>query len=121
MPDKEGDAVYRVVVKQAVEQHLAVARDRASARTISAKWEKLSRSVWEFLGKHQGLRSDGHNVMVYHDSGDLGGFGRGEQIPRARQCGWRPGSKEKVGTPRPVADDPNSPAAISWAACGRGH
>src|ERR1700688_5146424 len=81
MPDKESGAVYRVVVEQAAEQPLAVAKDRASARTMSAKWEKLSRSVWEFLGKHPGLRVDGHNVMVYHDSGDLGGFGRGEQIP----------------------------------------
>ena len=66
MPDKESGAVYRVVVEQAAEQPLAVAKDRASARTMAAKWEKLSRSVWEFLGKHQGLRVDGHNVMVYH-------------------------------------------------------
>jgi effector-binding domain-containing protein len=35
-------------------------------KEISTAFKPALDSVWAFLGKHPGLRTDGHNVFLYH-------------------------------------------------------
>ena len=45
---------------------LAAVRRRVRLNQISAVWRPALDQVWEFLQQHPGLRSDGHNVFLYH-------------------------------------------------------
>jgi len=45
---------------------LAAVRRRVVVRDISTAFKPALDSVWAFLGKHPGLRTDGHNIFLYH-------------------------------------------------------
>jgi effector-binding domain-containing protein len=59
-------AAYRVDIREVVPQLLAVVRDRATSATLVAKI--LGSPVWDYMRAH-GIKSGGHNVVVYFDEG----------------------------------------------------
>lgn len=59
----------QVVTKTVSAQPLAAVRRRAFSRDVGRIWGPALDLVWEFLGRHPGLRTDGHNCFVYRHSG----------------------------------------------------
>lgn len=57
---------YQVVPKTVSAQPLAAVRRRALTRDIGRVWKPALDLVWEFLRRHEGLRTDGHNCFLYH-------------------------------------------------------
>ena len=57
---------YQVVTKTINAQTLAAVRRRVSSRNVGRIWKPALDLVWEFLGRHEGLRGDGHNCFLYH-------------------------------------------------------
>jgi len=45
---------------------LAAVRRQVRISQISAVWRPALDQVWAFLRQHPGLRTDGHNVFLYH-------------------------------------------------------
>jgi effector-binding domain-containing protein len=45
---------------------LAAVRRTAAPREIPGVFKPALDLVWAFLGRHKGLRTDGHNVFLYH-------------------------------------------------------
>ena len=45
---------------------LAAVRRQAAIAQVAAVWRPALDKVWEFLRRHPGLRSDGHNIFLYH-------------------------------------------------------
>jgi effector-binding domain-containing protein len=45
---------------------LAAARRQVRIGQVGSAWRPALDKVWEFLQQHPGLRSDGHNVFLYH-------------------------------------------------------
>jgi effector-binding domain-containing protein len=45
---------------------LAAVRRRVTIGAVGATWKPALDLVWAFLRAHPGLRTDGHNVFVYH-------------------------------------------------------
>ena len=56
----------KVVIQTVRAQPLAAVRRRALGRDIGRIWKPALDLVWEFLRRHEGLRTDGHNCFVYH-------------------------------------------------------
>ena len=57
---------YQVVTRSVRAQTLAAVRRRAFIRDIGRVWKPALDLVWEFLRRHEGLRTDGHNCFLYH-------------------------------------------------------
>lgn len=55
-----------VTVEQLRPRLLAAVRRTAAPRDIPTVFKPALDLVWAFLGKHPGLRTDGHNVFLYH-------------------------------------------------------
>jgi effector-binding domain-containing protein len=45
---------------------LAAVRRKVRIGQIGAAWRPALDQVWQFLSQHPGLRSDGHNIFLYH-------------------------------------------------------
>jgi effector-binding domain-containing protein len=45
---------------------LAAVRREIAPGKIAAAWKPALDMVWQFIRNHQGLRTDGHNIFVYH-------------------------------------------------------
>jgi hypothetical protein len=45
---------------------LAAVRRQVRVDEIGSAWRPALDKVWEFLRQHPGLRTDGHNVFLYH-------------------------------------------------------
>lgn len=45
---------------------LAAVRRQVRIGQVGSVWRPALDKVWEFLEKHPGLRTDGHNVFLYH-------------------------------------------------------
>jgi len=45
---------------------LAAVRRRVRIEQIASTWRPALDKVWEFLGQNPGLRTDGHNIFLYH-------------------------------------------------------
>jgi effector-binding domain-containing protein len=60
----------QVVTKTVSPQPLAAVRRRALSRDVGRIWKPALDLVWEFLRRHEGLRTDGHNCFVYHHPAD---------------------------------------------------
>jgi effector-binding domain-containing protein len=56
----------RVKIEQLRPRLLAAVRRTAAPREIPSVFKPALDLVWSFLGKHPGLRTDGHNVFLYH-------------------------------------------------------
>jgi effector-binding domain-containing protein len=55
-----------VTIEQLKPRLLAAVRRTAAPREIPGVFKPALDLVWAFLGKHKGLRTDGHNVFLYH-------------------------------------------------------
>ena len=56
---------YRVTIERTTECPTAVIKANTTRRAFPALWRVLLDEVWAFLRAKPGLRTDGHNVMVY--------------------------------------------------------
>ncbi|HKX30582.1 MAG TPA: GyrI-like domain-containing protein [Blastocatellia bacterium] len=59
---------YEVVTKNVSAQPLAAVRRRALSQDVGRIWRPALDLVWEFLRRHEGLRTDGHNCFLYRHS-----------------------------------------------------
>ncbi|HKE58621.1 MAG TPA: GyrI-like domain-containing protein [Pyrinomonadaceae bacterium] len=59
---------YQVVTKSVSAQPLASVRRRVPKGEVGKAWKPALDLVWEFLRRHEGLRTDGHNCFLYHHS-----------------------------------------------------
>jgi effector-binding domain-containing protein len=57
---------YEVVVETVAARPLAAVRRRVRIGAVSTAWKPALDQVWAFLRLHEGLRTDGHNVFLYH-------------------------------------------------------
>ena len=57
---------YQIVTKTVSSQTLAAVRRRVRIAEIGRVWKPALDLVWEFLGRHKGLRQGGHNCFLYH-------------------------------------------------------
>ena len=58
--------IYEVKVQMLSPRILAAVRRRVAIKDISTAFKPALDSVWAFLGKHPALKTDGHNVFLYH-------------------------------------------------------
>ncbi len=56
---------YRVTVERTTACPTAVVKANTTWREFPALWRGMLDEVWTFLGSRPGLRTDGHNVVVY--------------------------------------------------------
>ena len=45
---------------------VAAVRREVAAGAVGSAWRPALDKVWEFLRSHPGLRTDGHNIFLYH-------------------------------------------------------
>ena len=57
---------YQVKLQTLSPRILAAVRRRVAIKDIPTAFKPALDSVWAFLRKHAGLRTDGHNVFLYH-------------------------------------------------------
>ena len=57
---------YEVVTRTVSAQPLAAVRRCVVTGDIGRTWKSALDLVWEFLRRHEGLRTDGHNCFLYH-------------------------------------------------------
>ena len=57
---------YEIVTKTVSAQPLAAVRRRVLIGEVGRAWKPALDLVWEFLRRHEGLRTDGHNCFLYH-------------------------------------------------------
>jgi|SRR6185312_3294198 len=57
---------YQVKVETLSPRILAAVRRRVPVGEVSKAFKPALDLVWAFLGKNKGLRTDGHNVFLYH-------------------------------------------------------
>ena len=57
---------YHVVTRSVTAQPLAAVRRRVRIGDVGRAWKPALDLVWEFLRRHEGLRTDGHNCFLYH-------------------------------------------------------
>jgi effector-binding domain-containing protein len=55
-----------VSVQEVPSRKLAAVRREVSVEEIAAAWRPALDQVWAFLRERPGLRTDGHNVFLYH-------------------------------------------------------
>ena len=55
-----------VSVQTVASRKLAAVRRRVTIGSVATAWRPALDQVWAFLRTHAGLRTDGHNVFVYH-------------------------------------------------------
>jgi hypothetical protein len=60
---------YQVVTRTVSSQPLAAVRRRVRIADVANAWKPALDLVWEFLGRHKDLRTDGHNCFLYHHPG----------------------------------------------------
>jgi effector-binding domain-containing protein len=64
MSDRAASPDVSVQTVQA--RKLAAVRRRVKIGSVGAAWKPALDQVWAFLRTHAGLRTDGHNVFLYH-------------------------------------------------------
>lgn len=57
---------YEIVTETVVPRPLAVVRRRVRIGEVSGAWRPALDLVWAFLRRRDRLRTDGHNVFLYH-------------------------------------------------------
>ena len=57
---------YQVKVQTLSPRILAAVQRRVAIKDIGSAFKPALDAVWAFLGKHPGLRTDGHNIFLYH-------------------------------------------------------
>jgi effector-binding domain-containing protein len=59
--------VYDVTIERTTECPTAVVKAKTTWQAFPTLWRPLLDEVWAFLGATPGLRTDGHNVMLYRN------------------------------------------------------
>lgn len=57
---------YEIVTETVAPRPLAAVRRRVRIGEIGGSWRPALDLVWAFLRRHAGLRTDGHNIFLYH-------------------------------------------------------
>jgi effector-binding domain-containing protein len=57
---------YEVVTRTVGAQPIAAVRRRVLIGDVGRAWKSALDLVWEFLRRHEGLRTDSHNCFLYH-------------------------------------------------------
>jgi effector-binding domain-containing protein len=57
---------YEVKIETLSPRILAAVRRRIAPKDVSSAFKPALDQVWAFLGRNAGLRSDGHNIFLYH-------------------------------------------------------
>jgi effector-binding domain-containing protein len=60
----------RVTIETVTPRKLAAVRRRVLIGEVASAWRPALDKVWEFLRQNPGLRTDGHNIFVYHHPPD---------------------------------------------------
>jgi effector-binding domain-containing protein len=63
---------YEVTVEQVAARPMAAVRASVPVGQVGTAWRPALDAVWAFLRSHDGLRTDGHNIFVYHFPGGPG-------------------------------------------------
>src|SRR5215510_5829270 len=63
---------YQVVTEAVRAQTIAAVRRRVLSRDIGRTWKPALDLVWEFLRRHDGLWTGGHNCFLYHHAAHPG-------------------------------------------------
>lgn len=58
--------IPQVTIETVAPRKLAAVRRQVLIGQISSAWRPALDKVWEFLRKNPGLRTDGHNIFLYH-------------------------------------------------------
>jgi effector-binding domain-containing protein len=61
---------HEIVIETVAARPLAAVRRRVRIGEVSTSWRQPLDQVWAFLRRHQGLRTDGHNIFLYHHPAD---------------------------------------------------
>jgi effector-binding domain-containing protein len=59
---------YDVRIERTIEYPTAVVKADTTLRAFPALWPALLDEVWAFLATRPGLRSEGHNIMLYRNN-----------------------------------------------------
>src|SRR5438105_14890038 len=57
---------YQIKVETLSPRVLAAVRRRVAPKDVPVAFKPALDKVWAFLGAHKGLRTDGHNIFLYH-------------------------------------------------------
>jgi effector-binding domain-containing protein len=57
---------YEIVLEEVAARPIAAVRASVPIGHIAEAWRPAIDKVWAFLRQHDGLRTDGHNIFVYH-------------------------------------------------------
>lgn len=57
---------YEILSETVVARPIAAVHRRVPGGQVATAWRPALDSVWAFLRRHDGLRTDGHNIFVYH-------------------------------------------------------
>src|SRR5438552_19190586 len=57
---------YEIATETAAARPIAAVRRQVRVGEVSTAWRPALDKVWTFLRRHDGLRTDGHNIFVYH-------------------------------------------------------
>jgi effector-binding domain-containing protein len=57
---------YEIVLEEVAALPIAAVRASVPIGHIAEAWRPALDKVWVFLRQHDGLRTDGHNIFVYH-------------------------------------------------------
>ena len=58
--------VYEIVLDDVAARPIAAVHASVPVGQVGAAWRPALDKVWAFLRRHDGLRTDGHNIFVYH-------------------------------------------------------
>jgi hypothetical protein len=72
---------YDVTIERTTECPTAVVKANTAWRVFPTLWPTLLDEVWAFLGARPGLRTEGHNIMLYRND-----------VPKSRSP-WRLASR----------------------------
>ena len=57
---------HEIVTQEVVARPIAAVRRRVRGGEVGSAWKPALDQVWAFLRTHDGVRTDGHNIFVYH-------------------------------------------------------
>ncbi len=57
---------YEIVLEDVTARPIAAVHASVPVGHVAEAWRPALDKVWAFLRSHDGLRTDGHNVFVYH-------------------------------------------------------
>ena len=63
---------YEIVVQDVAARPIAAVHRSVAVGEIASAWRPSLDTVWAFLRRHDGLRTGGHNIFVYRQTGSPG-------------------------------------------------